>query len=708
MRARRANGLAGALVGLLCASWVAACESDSSAPGNGGGAGGAGGAAGTSDGSRAGASASAGDDTSGAAGKEAVNAGDAGSNNADQGGQGATAGQGGSSGGNGGAILGEGGDAGAAGSGGVSDGTSKGVFDPSVTLLDFQLPDARINQPYAVTMHASGGAGQGFVFALAQGQLPPGISLDSSGVISGQALSESTATFSVRVTDSADHFNIVQLSLRAAKHRWLLYTIADGTSSQAVPTQKTALFNSSALANIALPDACTGTPSFSPDGKWLACGPLFDARDATFGNPLSLGCGVRAWSPDPNWISCGDATHSGFVDLRNPSGAVSFSIGSGCTTEQWSPRGALIGFSCQIGQNQTTYVASPHWSSPIVPLAIGLGQFMGFVSDNLVVLKASDGKVAYARITDNTATAVTELPIVAYSDVVSGLSFQANGATERAAFKINSSNEALYDFSSGQLLTASAPAVGVPGDLSHFIARDTNNLYQVFSSEQPAVALTAFPSMSEFGWTPDGKILISDGGAAHGFLATWFTPAVHSIPMAADVGMYQSLASPPSVSVLFDPASAFVIYGAQSVFDLIQFDPAATSLPNTTGGGGNALDIPAISISTSRRGFAHHGCVVGLSESYQFAGGACAPQRPAALPGLIADPKSGLLPLNRWSSDSSVMFFVDTANNVQVTGTAYGLVAVPFSDPIHPFDVVVPTVGSHGPIITTMTFAVQP
>ncbi len=63
------------------------------------------------------------------------------------------------------------------------------------------LPTAVINVPYSATLTAVGGL-QPFTWTLASGTLPPGLSLSTTGVISGTPTTLSTTTFKVQCTDS--------------------------------------------------------------------------------------------------------------------------------------------------------------------------------------------------------------------------------------------------------------------------------------------------------------------------------------------------------------------------------------------------------------------------------------------------------------------------------------------------------------------------
>ena len=70
-----------------------------------------------------------------------------------------------------------------------------------VTLVPTTLPNATAGQPYSFNFTASGGQTP-YTYSVVSGTLPTGLSLNSSGLLSGTPASPSYATFSVQVTDA--------------------------------------------------------------------------------------------------------------------------------------------------------------------------------------------------------------------------------------------------------------------------------------------------------------------------------------------------------------------------------------------------------------------------------------------------------------------------------------------------------------------------
>ena len=71
----------------------------------------------------------------------------------------------------------------------------------TVTITTTSLPNGVVNAPYNATLTASGGVAP-YTWTVTQGSLPAGLSLSSSGVISGTPTGTGTSNFTVQVADS--------------------------------------------------------------------------------------------------------------------------------------------------------------------------------------------------------------------------------------------------------------------------------------------------------------------------------------------------------------------------------------------------------------------------------------------------------------------------------------------------------------------------
>ncbi len=93
---------------------------------------------------------------------------------------------------------------GSGGAGTTTSSTTTYTVAPAPTITTASpLPAGNTIGSYSQTFAATGGSGTGYAWSLFSGALPPGISLNSSGVLSGTATSAGNYSFTVKVTDSA-------------------------------------------------------------------------------------------------------------------------------------------------------------------------------------------------------------------------------------------------------------------------------------------------------------------------------------------------------------------------------------------------------------------------------------------------------------------------------------------------------------------------
>jgi hypothetical protein len=73
---------------------------------------------------------------------------------------------------------------------------------PPITAGPASLPDATAGATYSQTLTASGGAGGPYTFAVTAGALPVGLTLSTSGILSGSSTKAGTSAFTVTATDN--------------------------------------------------------------------------------------------------------------------------------------------------------------------------------------------------------------------------------------------------------------------------------------------------------------------------------------------------------------------------------------------------------------------------------------------------------------------------------------------------------------------------
>ncbi|GAB3102786.1 putative Ig domain-containing protein [Lysobacter terrae] len=79
------------------------------------------------------------------------------------------------------------------------------VAPPPVTVSPTTLPNATVGAAYSQTLTASGGTTPPFTFAVTAGALPAGLSLSSTGALTGTPTAGGSFNFTITATDSAAH-----------------------------------------------------------------------------------------------------------------------------------------------------------------------------------------------------------------------------------------------------------------------------------------------------------------------------------------------------------------------------------------------------------------------------------------------------------------------------------------------------------------------
>ena len=97
----------------------------------------------------------------------------------------------------------------------TTSGSASSVINTSVYMSNINLPSMTINQFYNYQIQAQGGSGTGYVFSIANGSLPAGLSLANTGLITGTPTSAAAASFTLKVTDSSGGTSTANLTLGA-------------------------------------------------------------------------------------------------------------------------------------------------------------------------------------------------------------------------------------------------------------------------------------------------------------------------------------------------------------------------------------------------------------------------------------------------------------------------------------------------------------
>jgi hypothetical protein len=100
----------------------------------------------------------------------------------------------------------------------ASTGTLAGGMTILIDLSPFALPDATVGVPYSNSLSGVAGvAPYSFQLVSSSGNLPTGLSLDSTGLVSGTPVSAGALPFDVRVTDSAGRTIVRTVTLTVVK-----------------------------------------------------------------------------------------------------------------------------------------------------------------------------------------------------------------------------------------------------------------------------------------------------------------------------------------------------------------------------------------------------------------------------------------------------------------------------------------------------------
>ncbi|MBN9662525.1 MAG: putative Ig domain-containing protein [Acidobacteria bacterium] len=152
-----------------------------------------------------------------------------------------------------------------------------GSVASGIVILPSTVPGGAVGVPYSQALTASGGTAP-YIFALFSGALPPGVTVSTTGVLSGTPTSSGSFVFTIRATDSQG----------AAANQ--LYTLTVGssihiTNTSPLPGGTANFFYSQTLS------ATGGTPpySWSISSGALPTGMLFSTQGIISGTPTSGG-----------------------------------------------------------------------------------------------------------------------------------------------------------------------------------------------------------------------------------------------------------------------------------------------------------------------------------------------------------------------------------------------------------------------------------
>jgi len=171
-----------------------------------------------------------------------------------------------------------------------------------LSLSPATLPAATVDAAYSQTFTASGGAGP-YLFTITAGSLPPGMSLSSSGTLSGTPTAAGASSFTVTVTDSSTGSYTGSQAYALTVNMAPTTTTLSVSNSSLNPGQSVTL-TATVTAAAGMP---TGTVSFYDGTTLLGTAPLNTSGVATL-STTSLSAGAThvitaTYSGDSNFLT---------------------------------------------------------------------------------------------------------------------------------------------------------------------------------------------------------------------------------------------------------------------------------------------------------------------------------------------------------------------------------------------------------------------
>ena len=247
------------------------------------------------------------------------------------------------------------------------------VAGAALTVTSTSLPGGTVGTPYSQSLSASGGSG-GYTWSVSSGSLPAGLSLASSGAISGTPTAPGTAGFTVQVKDSSNATATQSLSITVAGPALSVTTTSLPGGNVAVPYSQSlsasggsggytwSVSGGSLPAGLSL--ASSGTISGTPTAPGTAgfAVQVKDSSNATATQSLSIAIAAPALNVTTS--SLGGATvgtpYSQTLSATGGAGPYSWSVTSGALPQGLSltSGGVLSGTPASAGTATFTATVS--------------------------------------------------------------------------------------------------------------------------------------------------------------------------------------------------------------------------------------------------------------------------------------------------------------------------------------------------------------
>jgi arabinan endo-1,5-alpha-L-arabinosidase len=187
---------------------------------------------------------------------------------------------------------------------GCGGASSLATAPAALTITTSSLAGGTVTLSYSSTLTATGGSGSGYVWTVSAGTLAGGLTLASSGLLSGTPTAPGSFNFTVEVTDSAGTSATAALSLAiAAAGPLTTYEFTGDTS----PVHDPSIIRQGSTYYVFSTDASSNQGGFIPIRcstdkiAWSACGFVFTALPSWISTAVSQATDV--WAPDISFFN---------------------------------------------------------------------------------------------------------------------------------------------------------------------------------------------------------------------------------------------------------------------------------------------------------------------------------------------------------------------------------------------------------------------
>src|SRR6202167_147961 len=173
-----------------------------------------------------------------------------------------------------------------------------------LTVTTTSLAGGTVTVPYSATLAATGGTGSGYSWNMSAGMLPGGMTLASSGLLSGTPTAMGTFNFTAAVTDSSQASATASLSLAIAAAGPLTNYEFTGDTS---PVHDPSIIRQGSAYYVFSTDASSSQGGFIPIRcstdkiAWTACGYVFSTLPSWISGAVPQA--TELWAPDVSYFN---------------------------------------------------------------------------------------------------------------------------------------------------------------------------------------------------------------------------------------------------------------------------------------------------------------------------------------------------------------------------------------------------------------------